>query len=306
VVSSVEKQIANFLKSLASEKHYSIFTVSAYAIDLGQFVKFLQNSHSEIFNSTGVEGITRRHIRAFLAYLSQQGLSRRSIGRKLAAVRSFFKFLIRNGVLSVNPAKGIQTPKYQKKLPAFLGIPEALRLLSLPDGHSPVGLRDRAILEIFYGTGIRLRELTNMDLDDINFSKGLIRIYGKGRKERLVPLGKNAAQTLQAYLEKRHLLLQNTPYHDRKAVFLSERGKRIPPRSVQQLVRKYLSMISEMSSLSPHLLRHTFATHLLEAGADLEAVKELLGHASLSTTQIYTHVTMETLKKIYRQAHPRA
>jgi len=179
-------------------------------------------------------------------------------------------------------------------------------VLELPEANTPVGLRDRAMLEIFYGTGIRLRELTNLNLLDIDFHSGLIRILGKGRKERFVPLGPNAAKVVQHYLKVREHFLAKAETPNLPAVFLGEQGKRIHPRVVQQRIKYYLSRISDATSLSPHVLRHTFATHLLDAGADLEAVKELLGHSSLSTTQIYTHVSMEKLIQIYKQAHPRA
>ncbi len=270
-----------------------------------QFAEFLAVSYPELWGRKNIEWITKDHIRSFLAYSSQQGLSRKTLGRKLAAIRSFFKFLMRTGQVAKNPAKSIQTPKTEKKLPSFLSIQEALDLLELPDKNTPEGIRDRAILEVFYGTGIRLRELTILKIDDVDFHEGLIRILGKGNKERLVPMGRMAEKSLRGYLKIRNQFLKEVE-KDKRVLFLSKRGKPISPRTVQYRVQKYLQQISDLSSLSPHLLRHTFATHLLEAGADLEAVKELLGHASLSTTQIYTHVKMERLKQIYRQAHPRA
>jgi tyrosine recombinase XerC len=298
----LERLIQKFLNALQAEKNYSDFTISAYELDLRQFNSFLRE-HDK--NATTVDTISKQQIRAFLSFLGSNGLSRNSIGRKLAAVRSFFRYLNRVGMISSNPAQQIQSPKYKKKLPVFLSIQEALEVLQLPDMDTSEGLRDRAILEIFYGTGIRLRELTNLDVDDIDMFQGVIRILGKGRKERLVPLGKNATNLIQKYLKIRHDFLSKSNVSDGSALFLN-RGKRIAPRFVQRRVTFYLSQISSETSLSPHVLRHTFATHLLDAGADLEAVKELLGHASLSTTQIYTHVSVEKLKHIYKQAHPRA
>ncbi len=301
----MQQQIRQFLRSLETERNLSPFTIDAYRIDLEQFADFLKISYPDLWQAGIYNSVTKQHIRSFLAYLSQQGLSRKSIGRKLAAIRSFFKFLMRVGTIENNPAKSIQTPKAEKKLPAFLSIQEAFDLLELPDKSTPQGIRDRAILEIFYGTGIRLRELTNIEMGDVDFHENLIRVVGKGNKERLVPMGKMVVEALRRYLKIRSKFLPQNG-DQMTALFLSNRAKRISPRTVQARVHHYLQQISDISSLSPHLLRHTFATHLLEAGADLEAVKELLGHASLSTTQIYTHVTMEKLKKIYDQAHPRA
>jgi len=299
----LEILIQKFLKALQAEKNYSEFTISAYELDLHQFNSFLKENYK---NDSTVDKISKQNIRAFLSFLGSNGLSRNSIGRKLAALRSFFRYLNRVGIITSNPAQQIQSPKYKKKLPVFLSIQEALEVLKLPEIDTSEGLRDRAILEIFYGTGIRLRELTNLDVDDIDMFNGVIRILGKGRKERLVPLGKNAANILQKYLKIRNDILSKSKDSDFSAVFLNNRGKRVAPRFVQRRVTFYLSKISNETSLSPHVLRHTFATHLLDAGADLEAVKELLGHASLSTTQIYTHVSVEKLKNIYNQAHPRA
>ncbi len=301
----MQKTVEQFLRSLKTERNYSSFTLEAYERDLHQFLAFLELSYPEEFSEKDLNWVTKDHIRSFLAYASQQGLSRKTIGRKLAAIRSFFKFLMRTGAITKNPARAIQTPRAEKKLPSFLSIQEALDLLELPDKETPEGLRDRAILEIFYGTGIRLRELVNIEVDDVDFHEGLIRILGKGNKERLVPMGKMAEKRIKGYLKVRNQLLHKGDKATR-ALFLSKSGKPISPRTVQYRVQKYLQQISNLSSLSPHLLRHTFATHLLEAGADMEAVKELLGHASLSTTQVYTHVTMERMKQIYRQAHPRA
>ena len=299
----MEKLIIKFLKVLQAEKNYSDFTISAYEHDLWQFDSFLKENIGE---EISLDKISKQHIRSFMSSLSSKNYSRNSIGRKLAAIRSFFRHLNRVGKITSNPALQIQTPKYKKKLPVFLSIQETLEILELPEIDTPVGLRDRAILELFYGTGMRLRELTNLDVDDFDFFNGLIRILGKGRKERLVPLGPNAAKILQRYFKVRNKFLSKSDDPDYNAVFLGVRGKRIAPRQVQRRVTHFLSLISNAASLSPHVLRHTFATHLLDAGADLEAVKELLGHTSLSTTQIYTHVSMEKLKKIYKQAHPRA
>lgn len=299
----MELSIQRFLKSLQAEKNYSEFTIIAYSTDLQQFLNFLQSTYSD---DSHLLNASKNQIRAFLANLTARGVSRNSIGRKLAALRSFYRYQTKINAIESSPAQTIQTPKYSKKLPSILSISEALSLLETPNADSPEGIRDRAILEIFYGTGIRLRELTKLNILDIDLKSRLIRVHGKGNKERILPIGYNAAKMLQRYLKVRKYLVFNSSLIDDKAVFLGKRGKRITPRQVQYKVNQYLKSISAANSLSPHILRHSFATHLLDAGADLEAVKELLGHASLSTTQIYTHVSMEKLVKIYKQAHPRA
>ncbi len=299
----MEQSIKKFLRVLQAEKNYSEFTITAYEFDLYQFNSFLERNFPEKITP---DKISKQHIRSFMSSLSSNNISRNSIGRKLAAIRSFFRYLNRIGKIASNPAQQIQTPKHKKKLPTFLTVREILEILDLPESSTPVGLRDRAILELFYGTGIRLRELTNLNIGDVDFFNGLIRILGKGKKERMVPLGPNAAKTVKGYFKVRKEFLAKSENPDFKAVFLGVRGKRIAPRQVHRQVCHFLSLISDAASLSPHVLRHTFATHLLDAGADLEAVKELLGHSSLSTTQIYTHVSMEKLKQIYKQAHPRA
>jgi len=299
----VNRYLEQFLKSLRAEKNYSEFTLKAYRSDLLQFEAFLAEHSAP---KTSLLQVNKGHIRAFLSHLTAAGISRNSVGRKLAALRSFYKYLHRKGVLAENPARQVRSPKYHKKLPAFLSISEALELLKLPDKDTPEGIRDRAILEVFYGTGMRLRELVNLDMQDIDLHSGLIRVLGKGGKERLVPLGTKAGRRLQQYLSVRKHFLKNTRNPEPQAVFLGASGRRLSPRTVQRRVSRYLKQISSATSLSPHVLRHTFATHLLDAGADLEAVKDLLGHASLSTTQVYTHVSVEQLKRIYKQAHPRA
>lgn len=299
----MDSSILSFLKSLKAEKNYSEFTIAAYSTDLYQFQYFLQNTYGE---GSNLLNASKKQIRAFLSSLTANGISRNSIGRKLAALRSFYRYQTRMKSIQANPAQSIQTPKYNKKLPAILNIPEALLLLETPDTTDPEGIRDRAILEIFYGTGIRLRELTKLNFHNIDLNNRLMRIQGKGNKERLVPLGSNAARILKQYLKVRKNLISKSKEKDDGAVFLGNKGKRITPRQVQYRVSQYLKEVCDANSLSPHILRHSFATHLLDAGADLEAVKELLGHSSLSTTQIYTHVSMEKLVKVYKQAHPRA
>lgn len=295
---SIKTHIQNYLRYLYSERNYSPMSVDSYRRDLYQFLEFLQPQAGE------VKTIGREKIRDFLASLSEKGLSKRTINRKLACLRSFFKFLVKTGTLKANPARDIPSLKVGTKLPPLLTIPEAMEMLKLPLSESLLGLRDKALLEVFYSTGIRLRELVGLDLDDVDFKNGLIKVTGKGGKERIIPLGKKASSAVRDYLARRNELLSQDS--DNKALFLNREGRRLSPRGVQRRVTKYLQLISEAERLSPHTLRHTFATHLLDSGADLQAVKELLGHTSLSTTQVYTHVTVEKLKKIYQQAHPRA
>jgi len=255
---------------------------------------------------TGLEGLDRNDVRSFLGYLNARGFGRRSIARKLASLRTFLGFLCHMGHLKRNPALQVPPPKLEKSLPVHLNVNEAHRTMETPSPDSILGVRDRAILELFYSTGIRLRELAGLTLAALDLDGGLVRVVGKGDKERLVPIGKPAQRALKVYLERRGELSgekvsdQATPY-----VFLSRSGKVLSPSGIQRRVERHLE-VATGRKLSPHTLRHSFATHMLDAGADLNAVKELLGHASLSTTQIYTHVSVERLKKAYRQAHPRA
>lgn len=311
----MNEYVEEYLRYLRYERNYSQRTVESYRRDLRQFLNFVGTPAVEVAN------INRDMVRSFLSSLAERGRAKRTVARKLACLRSFFRFLVRNGILKTNPARAIASPKLEGRLPSFLSIPAALKVLNLPDKDSVLGLRDRAILEVFYGTGIRLRELVGLDVDDLDLVNGLIKVMGKGGKERLVPLGRKAAIAVKDYLKKRKELLVNNRVGDppwplagqavklrrkSQALFLNKSGTRLTARGVQRRVNKYLTLVSEAEGLSPHLLRHTFATHLLDSGADLRAVKELLGHVSLSTTQVYTHVTIEKLRKVYQQAHPRA
>jgi integrase/recombinase XerC len=227
--------------------------------------------------------------------------------RKLTAIRSFCRHLCRKGLLESNPASGLMPMRWEKKLPTFLDVAQAARVMELPDRQTVLGLRDWTILELLYGTGIRLMELVNLNLNDLDLLGEVMKIRGKGKKERIVPLGRKALEALGAYLKRRgELFHSGAGRRYREAVFLNYQGGRITGRSVRRIVNEYLQQVSQKNGLSPHILRHTFATHMLDAGADLRAVKELLGHASLSSTQIYTHVTVEKLRQVYDQAHPRA
>ncbi|HEY6952460.1 MAG TPA: tyrosine-type recombinase/integrase, partial [Bacteroidota bacterium] len=229
------------------------------------------------------------------------------VARKIASLRSFFKFLKHKRIIEANPAINLATPKVEKKLPGYLDESAMERLLTLPDRSTTEGLRDQAILEVFYSTGIRLSELVNLNINDIDRHERLIKVTGKGRKQRIVPIGEKALRAVDDYLKKReHGRTVQAARYNTPAVFLSDGGMRIYPQMVGAIVKRYIAEVSEIERKSPHALRHTFATHLLNRGADLKAVKELLGHESLSTTQIYTHVTTERLKKVYHQSHPKA
>lgn len=245
--------------------------------------------------------LTRNDVRAFLGYLSRAGFSRGSIARKLAALRTFLSHLCRVGDLERNPALQVSAPKLEKRLPSHLNLEEVRAAIEGIDTSDVLGARDRAMLELLYGSGLRLRELVGLTLDRIDLDTGVVRVVGKGNKERIVPIGRQTVSAVRHYL--RHRITATAC--DTSSVFLTRSGRPLSPSGAQDRVMRHLSRVTGRR-LGPHALRHTFATHLLDAGADLNAVKEMLGHASLSTTQVYTHVSVERLKKAYRQAHPRA
>jgi len=278
--------------------------VKAYNSDLAQFQQFLSKQLDQ--QKISIREINRLAIRHFLGILHMEGYNSRSILRKLTAIRSFCRYLCREGLLEVNPATHLMPMRWEKRLPTFLDVAQAAKVMELPDTNTALGLRDRALLELLYSTGIRLMELVSLNLSALDLLGEVIRVRGKGKKERILPLGSKALEALAAYLPRRKELLAKGDRSSGKGLFLNYRGGRISGRSVRRIVNHYLQQVSQEEHLSPHILRHTFATHMLDAGADLRAVKELLGHASLSSTQIYTHVTVEKLRKTYDQAHPRA
>lgn len=295
--------IHQFLSYLELERNFSRRTCSAYAIDLGQFLTYLQ-AHTTTEEEVPVDParLTKSTVRGFLAHLHQREYARRTIARKFAAIRSFFSYLCREELLKANPTLFLATPKWDRRLPHFLDHTQIEALLQAPDRSSPTGLRDAAILELFYSSGMRLSELTGLTIRSIDFTEQRVKVTGKGDKERIVPLGGHSALALKAYLEVRSFY---HPATTELALFVNYGGKRLTGRGVQRLLAQYGRAIG-LERLTPHMLRHTAATHLLDAGADLVAVKELLGHERLSTTQIYTHVALDRLKRIYEQAHPRA
>jgi len=295
--------ITEFLRELESGRQLSKHTIIAYRRDLAEFNAFLATHfQTEEWDWSRVD---RNTLRRFLGHLAQQKLSRRTIARRLSAVRTFFRFLHRDDLIDVNPARIVRSPKLEKTLPQWLTRGDAERVFALAETRAMEGgmrpLRDLAILETFYATGMRLSELQGLDMDDVDLIGEQVKVRGKGRKERIIPIGNAAVKALRNYELRRAEVVK-----DRKAVFINERGKRLTQRGIQDIVKKALGAASEEGEMSPHALRHSFATHLLDAGADLLAVKELLGHSSLSTTSIYTHTSKERLKKVYAQAHPRA
>ena len=304
----MRSEAADFLRYLESERNDSPNTVKAYGRDLAAFAAFLDGYHGG--GGWTWAAVDRLAVRGFLADASRRGWSKRTMARALSAVRAFYRFLNLHHGVDVNPAKAASTPRLEKRLPGYLDRKAVDRLFAVVETRAGENtfrsVRDRAIVELFYSTGMRLSELVGLNLDDLDLVSDQVRVRGKGRKERLLPVGRPAVTALRHYYLRRDEMLREAPGGERRAVFMSERRRRLTPRAVQLLVRRLLDVVSEGQRVTTHSLRHSFATHLLDAGADLRAVQELLGHASLSTTQIYTHTSVERLKHVYHQAHPRA
>ena len=293
---SLAQQIGIFAAYLETERNVSPHTLAAYRSDLGQLLAFSLQEKGAAITAGDIDHLTLRRYLAHLARTSRKS----SIGRKLAAIRAFFRFLVRRGILEKNPAELIATPKKEQRLPFHLDIDQATTLMEAPDPEHKHVLRDRAILELLYSSGLRVSELTGLNISEIDLATGMVRVLGKGGKERIIPIGEHAADAVRSYLEQRM-----APGRD-DVLFLNERGRRINRRSVQRIVDVHVLRIAAFKRISPHTLRHTFATHMLEGGADLRAIQELLGHASLSTTQKYTHVGIDRLMDVYDKAHPKA
>ena len=301
--------IENYLAYLRFQRNVSEHTLRNYASDLHQLRHFLTHRQDgDERPEPGLEQIDHLTLREFLGSLYQQRNSKSSVARKLAAIRSFMRFLTARGVIDANPAKNVSTPKQEKRLPEYMMKDAVVELVETPDTNTPLGRRDRAILELLYATGIRVGELVSADLGDLDLVDGFLRVLGKGRKERIVPFGAKARDALETYLRVRDMLMRGTraaPPDSMEAVFLNFRGGRLTTRGVGLIVNRYVGRLAQRLHVHPHTLRHTFATHMLDAGADLRAIQELLGHESLSTTQKYTHVTTEQLVRTYRKFHPR-
>jgi integrase/recombinase XerC len=299
----VEKAIRSYLRHLRLDRNCSPETVRAYGSDLGEFAEFTARESGGRMPEP--DAVDRLMIRAFLSELHARGSKRSTIARKLAALRSFFRFLKRRDRVRTNPAAGVATPRQERRLPRQLSVAEMSQLLETPDDSTPLGARDRAILEFLYATGVRVSELTSLELEDLDLSEGVVRVAGKGRKERMVPVGSKAIAAARVYLRLR-TALEPRPGSGGEALFLNFRGTRLNARSVRRILDRTIRSCALARKISPHTLRHSFATHLLDAGADLRAIQELLGHASLSTTQKYTHVSTERLLRTYGRSHPRA
>jgi integrase/recombinase XerC len=298
--------LEQFFQHLKYERNVSPHTLRNYTSDLDQFKQHLYKIEKR--SDMPVSEIDRLTIREWMAGLHDDH-KKTSIARKLASLRTFFQFLVREGVMETNPAKLVATPRIEQKLPNHLTAEEAVRFIETPDINTDLGRRDRAIIEFLYATGIRVGELVNINLQDVDFREKLVRVTGKRKKQRIVPFGEPALQAMMHYLEEtRPAFLNNCPpaERDNNAVFLNYQGTRITTRSVGRMIDKYIKQCADIHNISPHSLRHSFATHLLDHGADLRDIQELLGHARLSTTQIYTQVSMEKMIEVYDRAHPKA
>ncbi len=325
--------IHDFINYLSFEKHFSPHTAKCYGADLSQFSGFLlkgsQSSAKEGADagsnpwSPGQEGgvavavetevslkekllvVDTDTVRRFMAQLNELQYSKSTTARKLATLRSFYKFLVRRNYIDSNPVASVKTPKQEKKLPKFLEYEEVQRLLSAPPINNWLGARDKAILEVLYSTGMRVSEVVSLNMEDVDFLGEVIHIRGKGKKERIAPIGSSALQAIQHYIEFRNRRMANDSAFDGKVLFANKHGQRLSVRSVRRKMDKYLKEAGLDPAISPHTLRHSFATHMLNNGADLRSVQELLGHQSLSTTQIYTHLTTSEIKEVYDHSHPR-
>jgi tyrosine recombinase XerC/tyrosine recombinase XerD len=292
--------VERFLQYLRAERNASEHTVNHYASDLLQFCDFLERKH----RGRSLTEADYRTVRTYLAELSAKEYARRSLARKLSALRSFYLFLVKEGHCESSPVAPVRTPKMERKLPGFLYVDEMRELLELPDVSTALGARDRAIMETLYASGMRVSELVSLDVTSIDPASGIVLVFGKGSKERYVPLGEYAIRSLEHYLRTARPQLLNS--REEPALFLNRRGTRLSDRSVRRMIDSWVDRLALNKRVSPHTFRHSFATHLLEAGADLRTVQEMLGHEHLSTTQVYTHVTKDHLQSIYNRAHPRA
>lgn len=289
------KEVLNkFIDYLLNQKNYSKNTIKNYKKDISQFISFLKEEKIGDFEKVGYDDFIK-----FISKLKSSEFKEKSIGRKIAAIKSFYKFLTLRKYIKKNPALLIKSPKIPERLPNFLTYNEVLKILEIPPRDNWQYLRDRAIIELLYSTGIRVGELVNLKIEDINFAEEVIKVKGKGRKERIVPVGKFALDCLIEYIERR-------PNKGEKFVFLNKYGKKLTERSVERIIKKYSIIAGINKKVTPHTLRHTFATHLLDRGADLRFVQELLGHERITTTQVYTHLTIEKLKELYNKFHPRS
>jgi integrase/recombinase XerC len=294
----MDGSVRAFLHHLEAERRRSAHTVRSYEHDLGLYCRFTREAFGEDADPAGADPV---RLRRYSAWLSGQGFAAATVARRLACIRSFFRYLRRNGLVSGDPAASLRNPRQPRRLPRLLSVADVIRLLDAIPGDTPPNVRDRAMLETLYGGGLRVSELVGLNLDDIDFDQELLRVRGKGRRERLCPIGLMAAQWIKSWIA-----LRRPERVGEKALFLNQRGTRLTSRSVGRLLETHLQKAGLSTAASPHTLRHSFATHLLDRGADLRSVQELLGHRQLTTTQHYLHVTPERLLDIYQKAHPRA
>ncbi len=296
----MDEHLNKFITYLIAEKNVSPYTVRNYRREIEQFLGFLKEQGIDSWDE-----VDRHILRRYLAWLQAQGYAKASITRRISELRSFCRYLVREGILEVNPIRAISSPRVPKRLPNYLELEEVEALLAAPDPTSPQGLRDRAILEVLYASGLRVSELVSLNLRNVNLYRGEIRVWGKGAKERVALLGGPACRALKRYIQdgRPKLLRENKPTN---ALFLNRSGGRLSTRSVSNILDKYAKLAGLERRVTPHVIRHTFATHLLDGGADLRTVQELLGHADLTSTQIYTHVSQARAREVYRKAHPRA
>ena len=300
----MEQYIKEFTDYLVAEKNASPHTLESYLNDISQFEGFLKES-GHAGESSKIDSIDRLAIRSYLGFLYDKNFSASTMRRKLSTLSSFFRFLCREGYLQKNVVKSVPTPKMENKLPSFLSVDEMFRLIDLPDGEGFLVARDRAMLELFYSTGVRISELVSLKIEDIDRTAQVVKVLGKGGKERLLPFGKKCGEALDKYKKARSDKVISTKDNN-EHLFLNHRGKGISTRGVRKIIGKYVTTGNFPGKVSPHSIRHSFATHLLEGGADLRSIQELLGHSSISTTQKYTHLTIDKLVETYDQAHPRA
>jgi integrase/recombinase XerC len=294
--------VRSFLEYLEVERNYSVNTIRSYEADLHQFITYLDSNHIH-----SLDNVRKPLLRSYLSSLLETGLAKKSVARKIASLRSFFRYARRHKITTTNPTLTLVSPKLDKRLPSYLDEPATKRLFNSVDTKSPEGRRSAAILELFYSTGMRLSELIDLNVDDLDFPQGVVKVTGKGSKQRILPVGRRALEAVEEYLkDRRSVFLKSSPDREESALFVTSKGVRFYPQAIIRMVKSMIGEVSEIEKRSPHVIRHSFATHLLNRGADLRAVKELLGHESLSTTQVYTHVSTEQLKKVYRQSHPKA
>lgn len=295
----MDKLIERFIHYLAVERGLSQNTLESYQRDLIAYTEFMKQNGITDLNRT-----RRGNVIAYLADLQKMGRATSTISRNLASIRAFYGFLLRDGFIDGDPTANLESPKIEKRLPRVLSVEDVETLLDSPDLTTPAGIRDKAMLELLYASGIRVSELVSLNLEDVNLNMGFLKCYGKGAKERIIPLGAMALQTLNEYLDRaRHKLVRD---ETESSLFVNHHGQRLTRQGFWKIIKKYARAANITKEITPHTLRHSFATHLLENGADLRSVQEMLGHADISTTQIYTHVTRTRLKEVYSRTHPRA